>query len=314
MSYEYASHFAENLIIYTEYLRKHRRDIRPIINLLNAFDRYCVEINYRAKLTQDLLMEYSQRGGVSLMTQGSRYRAVRDFYRFCALEDDSLLEIMTMPLAGKKLRHNAYIYTEDEILQLMISPAWTMPWDKILLTRWQCLIGLLACTGLRIGEAIQLNIDDIDWKKKTLFIKDSKFGKSRIIPIHASLLNAFSVYLRFRVQPVESNCNALFTSGKGGRYHCSSVEMLFRKVATKAKIGEGKTPVPRIHDLRHTFAVRTVLNWYKQGVDVNNEILTLSTYLGHAHYEDTIYYLESSSEILYETANKFRFPGGNHEN
>ena len=314
MSYTYTSHFAKDLVIYTEYLYKQKKNIRSTTNLLKAFDRYCVEINFHGKLTQDLVIEYSQRGSVSLMTQGGRYRAIRDFYRFCAILDDSLPKIMDMPIAGKKLRHNAYIYTDAEILKLMTSPAQTMPWDKALLVRWQCLLGLMACTGIRIGEALNLNIDDIDWKEKTLFIQNSKFGKSRIIPVHSSLLKAFSIYLQYRISPADPECKALFISRKGGRCHCSTIEMLFRKIATKAKVGEGKQPIPRIHDLRHTFAIRTILNWYKQGVDVNNEILTLSTYLGHARYEDTIYYLESSSEILHEMANKFHFPGGQYEN
>jgi integrase len=163
----------------------------------------------------------------------------------------------------------------------------------------QTLIGLLAASGLRIGEAIKLDRSDIGWPEGVLLIRESKFGKSRLVPLHPTSMRALESYarLRDRLQPQPAE-PAFFTSLRGKRLLYNGVQQTFRQLIRNAGIGAGAASPPRLHDLRHTFAVATLLGWYRAGEDVQSKIPSLSTYLGHREPTSTYWYLSAAPELL----------------
>ncbi len=164
---------------------------------------------------------------------------------------------------------------------------------------YQTLIGLLAASGLRIGEAIKLDRGDVDWAQGVLLIRESKFGKSRLVPLHPSCMQALAGYaqLRDQLQP-EAAEPAFFTSLNRKRLLYAVVQLTFRQLIDYVGIGAGAPWPPRLHDLRHSFAVRTLLGWYRAGEDVQAKIPSLSTYLGHREPASTYWYLSAAPELL----------------
>jgi integrase/recombinase XerD len=164
---------------------------------------------------------------------------------------------------------------------------------------YQTLIGLLAASGLRIGEAIKLDRSDVDWTQGVLLIRESKFGKSRLVPLHPSSMQALEGYAQLRDQLLPRPEDAsFFVSQNRKRLLYAVVQLTFRQLIENAGIGAGAPSPPRLHDLRHTFAVRTLLGWYRAGGDVQAKIPSLSTYLGHREPSSTYWYLSAAPELL----------------
>lgn len=161
------------------------------------------------------------------------------------------------------------------------------------------LIGLLAASGLRIGEAIRLDHTDVDWTRGVLLIRESKFGKSRLVPLQDNSMQAMDEYTRLRRRN-QSNVDepAFFTSRTRKRLCYTVVGLTFRQIVDDAGIGVVAPHRPRLHDLRHTFAIRTLLGWYRAGEDVQAKIPGLSTYLGHREPACTYWYLSAVPELL----------------
>ena len=163
---------------------------------------------------------------------------------------------------------------------------------------YETLIGLLASSGLRIGEAIKLDRDDVDWAEGVLLIRESKFGKSRLVPLHPSSMHALAGYTqardRFQPQPAGPS---FFLSLTRKRLLYADVWLTFRKLIDAAGVGVGAPSPPRLHDTRHTFAVRTLLDWYRTAEDVQAKIQALSTYLGHREPASTYWYYSDSRVI-----------------
>lgn len=165
---------------------------------------------------------------------------------------------------------------------------------------YQTLIGLLAVTGMRVGEAIRLNRDDLDLEHELLIVHNSKFGKSRELPLHPSTIQALQDYLRERDQlhytPSEP---AVFISTKGTRLVYITVQKTFKELVRRAglKPRPGRCR-PRLHDLRHSFAVATMLDFYRADGDVQPRLPLLSTYLGHVDPRSTYWYMSAAPELL----------------
>jgi integrase/recombinase XerD len=201
-------------------------------------------------------------------------------------------------------RKPPYIYSDEEIERL-VRTARKLPSPKKLrgLT-YATLFGLLATTGMRISEAVALDREDVDLEERLLNIRESKFRKSRLVPVHVSTRDALADYAKDRDQIFpRSKSIAFFVSERGTRLtHWAARDnfaMASRQIGIRKKI-EGKRLGcgPRLHDMRHRFAARTLVDWYRSGIDVEREIHKLSTYLGHAHVNDTYWYLEAVPELL----------------
>jgi integrase/recombinase XerD len=165
---------------------------------------------------------------------------------------------------------------------------------------YQTLIALLAVTGMRVGEAIAADRDDLDTATGVLVVRRGKFGTSRALPLHASTVAALSDYLDRRDQlDPRPSAPSLFISTAGARLIYQNVHLKFFRLVRQAGLRpRSATCRPRIHDLRHSFAVRTLLDWYEAGIDVQARLPLLSTYLGHVHPSDTYWYLSAAPELL----------------
>ena len=175
----------------------------------------------------------------------------------------------------------------------------------------ETLIGLLAATGMRVGEALKLDRGDIDWAEAVLFVRESKFGKSRQVPVLPCTLAALGRYGEVRDQLCERPATAsFFVSRRGTRLIYPVVQQVFSKLRAAAGIGTGSASQPRIHGLRHTFAVRTLLEWYRAGEDVEVLLPRLSTYLGHRDPRSTYWYLSAAPELLSLAAGRLELSRG----
>lgn len=231
-----------------------------------------------------------------------RMMAVRGFARYLSGVDPRTV----VPPAGTIRRprrwRRPFIYSDTDVLAL-IDQARTSIEQPLRSATYQTLIGLLATTGLRVGEALRLDRGDLDRSEGILRIRESKFGKSRLVPLHPTAVDALERYdhTRQRLLP-DPSTDSLFVSLRGTRVIYETVWPVHHELCDLAGVGAGSTTRPRIHDHRHTFAVKTLLDWYQQGVDVPARIAWLSTYLGHREPRYTYHYLSAAPDLLAHAA------------
>jgi integrase/recombinase XerD len=229
-----------------------------------------------------------------------RLTAVRGFARYLQTIDPNaeLPPRALLPVGTGRRRPTPYIYSEAEITALMITAGRRRP--RLSAATLQTLIGLLAVTGMRIGEAIRLDRDHLDLEHRRLVIANSKFGKSRQLPLHPTTTRALRAYLRRRDQlRPDVETRALLITATGKRLERCNVERQFRQLRAQAGLAArpGSRP-PRIHDLRHSFAVHTMLDSYRNGGDPVARIAQLATYLGHANPAASYWYLSAAPDLL----------------
>lgn len=203
-------------------------------------------------------------------------------------------------------RKKPYIFTEQEIKLLMAEAARLHTHKGLRPFTYKTLIGLFAATGLRPGEGLSLDMGDVDFKNGILSVRESKMGKSRFVPVEASTSRALAQYakLRKKICPPPSSAKAFFLSDRCMRLSSWAARRTFAMVsraiglrapAPEKCIGRG----PRLQDLRHTFATRKLIEWYRAGLDVEKELPKLATYLGHVGVTETYWYIEAVPELLH---------------
>ena len=231
-----------------------------------------------------------------------RMMVVRGFARYLS-GIDARTEV---PPAGT-IRHPSrwrrpFIYSDADVLAMIEQARVVIP-QPLRSATYQTLIGLLATTGLRVGEALRLDRDDLDRVEGVLRIRESKFGKSRLVPLEPTAVDALERYDHTRQQLLpEPITEALFVSLRGTRVIYETVWPAHRRFCELAGVGAGSTVTPRIHDHRHAFAVKTLLGWYQDGLDVPSRIGWLSTYLGHREPRYTYHYLSAAPDLLAHAA------------
>jgi len=197
-------------------------------------------------------------------------------------------------------RAQPYLYTDEEIARL-IQAARKLPSPLGLrAATYATLFGLLAVTGMRMSEPIALDRDDVDLTRGILTVRRTKFGKTRIVPVHASTREALRRYreLRDRLCP-RAKTRSFFISEYGTRLSVWSARRTFVTLSHQIGLrGPDESHGPRLHDLRHRFAVQTLLGWYRAGLNVEQHLPELSTYLGHVHVADTYWYITAVPELL----------------
>jgi site-specific recombinase XerD len=168
------------------------------------------------------------------------------------------------------------------------------------------LLGLLYSTGIRIGEAFALNLENFHRTEQQLYVAEGKFRKARWLPLTNSTCKALQQYVckRMRMKPCSPD-SPLFLNQRARRLKHCTVNMTFLGLLRQSGIAHNKHSGPRIHDLRHSFAVRRLLAWYRQGQDVNARLPALATYLGHVDVSSTQIYLRPTAELLAEVHNRF---------
>ena len=253
-------------------------------------------------ITCRLALDWAQQPSTEQPTLWARRLSIaRGFARYRSATDPRT----EIPPAGmlpyRPKRARPYLYSDSEI-RALLRAALKLP-DHEGVRRWtyHCLLGLLSVTGLRLGEARNLELQDVDLRAGLLTVRGAKFGKSRLVPLHASTCRVLAGYLARRKKhwanrPVSSY---LFVSNWGNRLNTRDVHQTFR--ALSCQIGLRRptdSHGPRLHDMRHGFAVKTLLRWYRAGQDAERRLPTLSTYLGHVHVADTYWYLSAWPELM----------------
>jgi len=228
----------------------------------------------------------------------ARLSVVRRFANHLCGIDPTTEVPPTHLLVRQKCRATPYLYSESDIGAL-ISAAGMLRTSHRAAT-FRTLIALLAVTGMRVGEAIGLDCDDFDAINGLLTVRNTKFGKSRELPLHPSTVAALGNYLRRDDRPKNaSNTPALLVTTVGTRFHYMSVQPVFRQIVDCAGLKPRSASCrPRLHDLRHGFAVNTILDGYRDGGEPGNRIALLSTYLGHVDPVSTYWYLSAAPELL----------------
>jgi integrase/recombinase XerD len=236
--------------------------------------------------------------GASPVWAAQRLSMVRGFARYLQTIDPAAQVPPADLLPARTRRATPYIYSDAEVAALMAA-ARTLR-DPLKAATFETLIGLLAVTGMRGSEAMQLDHGDLDAASGLLTIRATKFRKSRQLPLHETTLRALSGYqaLRDQLSPAPPTASVL-VSTTGARLCQATVQPAFRHLLRQAGVGRrASRPRPVIHGLRHTFAVKTLLGWYRDGQDVQARMPALSTYLGHAGPAATYWYLSATPELL----------------
>ena len=192
-------------------------------------------------------------------------------------------------------RRAPYLYSAKEVKALMRA-AEKLP-QPILAAGYATLIGLLASTGMRVGEALNLDDTDIDGTRGLIVVRGAKFNKTREVPVDATTLAALFAFIRRRNRlRINTRTSSLFISTTGARIRYTNFGHTFRRLLRAVKIQQ--QPSPRIHDLRHAFAVNTLCDWYRSGVEVDPRMPLLSTYLGHVSPNTTYWYLRATPKLV----------------
>jgi integrase len=264
-----------------------------------------------SSITQALALAWAQQPtNVQPAHWAQRLSFVRGFARYRSATDPRTQIPAPGLLPFRPQRARPYLYSEAEIRSLLRA-ARTMPcrFERGQLRPWvyYCLFGLLSVSGLRLGEARNLELHDVDLKAAVLTIRHTKFGKSRLVPLHASTCQVLADYLRRRQRhwgqrPVSS---FVFVSSEGHRLDSGDIHRTFYALCRQIGLrGATDRHGPRLHDMRHRFATHTLVRWYRSQHDPERKLPILSAYLGHVHVADTQWYLSSSPELMREAVRR----------
>jgi len=275
-------------------------------NLLLAFDRYVGGHAPEPPLLRETLVQY-----------------LASLDRLSPRALDNVIAVV-WPATAYALRHGAYVETLParppkpmaywrqrqprilsamEIGSLLASARRLPPVESLRPATTATLLGLLYTTGMRIGEALALDVGDLDRSDRILTVRKGKFGKSRALPLRDSAVAALVHYVHHPRRPMDTDASApLFVSCRCRRLSYPAASSALREACLAARLSE---PLPRPHDFRHTFAIGRVEAWYAQGRDVNALLPSLSTYLGHVSVENTRLYLTANGTLLEQAAIRF---------
>jgi integrase len=252
-------------------------------------------------ITSKLAVEYAtQRADEPHDSQARRLLVIRGFARYW-IGVDPKTEIPPVGLLRcRRQRAKPYLYSKDEICRLMDAALNRRASDPLKSQAFCCLFGLLAVSGLRVGEAVSLRPQDVDLSQRMLTIRGAKFGKIRLVPLHPSTCAVLREYARCRDErlgPRVASC--FFSTSHGAKLWPPDIRKIFYQLSRQIGIRKpGARRGPRLHDFRHRFAIETLLRWYRTGEAVDARIPVLSTYLGHGSPVDTYWYLGNTPELI----------------
>ena len=282
--------------------------------MLEGFAGYLEQAGAETVTTGHALAWATGPAGADPAYWRARLAAIRPFARYLA----PLVPGTEVPPPGllpgpSSRRAVPYLYSGAEVSALMAAAAAIR--TPFRAATYQVLIGLLAATGMRVGEAISLDQGDLDPGQGLLTIRDGKFGKSRQLPLHDSVLQALTDYARLRgSRPGRHASPAFFASVTGTRLIYSNVHWTFHELVKEVGLEPRSAACrPRIHDLRHTFAVTALTRWYADGGDVAARLPLLSAWLGHADPAGTYWYLTGTPELLALAAARLADPEGEQQ-
>ena len=279
---------------------------------LARFAEYADNIGHQGPLTIELALRWARLAdNRSRLYQARRLETVGTFARHLANFEPGTAIPPRGLLGPAHQRVRPYIYSDHEVIRLMEEASRLSFLDGFRALTYRTLIGLLASTGLRVCESLSLDRGDLDEASGILTVRDTKFHKSRLVPLHGSVTSALASFARERDRIIpHPACPRFLLSIRGRPLLNSVVHYTFAKLRKNVVFeGTGRLP-PRIYDLRHTFATRRLLEWYRNDTDIGNAITRLSVYLGHVKPSDTYWYLTGTPELLSVAAGRFEGSSG----
>lgn len=264
-----------------------------------------VEQTGAESVTVELALAWAKTpSGVDPFRWKQRLSMVRGFARYVYAFDPATEVPPDGLLAYRRSRPTPFLFSDQEIAALLAAADTLRP--LLLAVTCRTLFGLLAATGLRVGEAIDLDREDVDLARRLLTVRRTKFNKSRLLPLHPSTNDALATYKQQRDQFCpKPKAASFFVSTAGTRLQYPVVRKVFVDLANDAGI-QPRSPScrPRLHGLRHSFVVNTLLGWYRDGIDVAAKLPALAAYLGHSHPASTYWYLQAIPELLAAAAQR----------
>lgn len=283
---------------------------KTVASLLVSFDRYLVtQRQTEPWLLREAAEMWATDPQVKPVSRRHRYSALRVLGRFLAVQYPQTY--IPGPTPGLASGFRPHIYTPAEIQALLDEAARLTPVGSLRPQTYCTLFGLLYCTGLRVSEALALRLTDVDLADGLLVIRHAKFHKSRAVPLPPDVRQALVIYAEARCRydhPTEPDAS-FFINEWRRRCAYATVNKTFLAVARRAGIRSAPgARGPRLHDVRHSFAVHRLLAWYRDGGDVQARLPLLTTYLGHVRLASTQVYLDITAELLHEAARRFHAP------
>lgn len=274
---------------------------------LEHFDAFLCKHGYdQTRLNQQIVEAYIEyTANQAANGRCSRLSIVRVLSRYLHQLDAESYVLHELPVKRPSLPR-WYLYSPEDIATLMRHAKTLSPAGSLRPHYFYMLIGLLYVTGLRIGEALALNLADVDTRRRLLFVRKGKFGKERYVVLHHTTIQAVGEYLTWRTlyEPCGEN-SPFFLSSTGRRLEYRSTAKIFRQMVRSCGVGYDAPHPPRLHDIRHTYAYNCLLKWYREGDDVNSMLPILATAMGHANIASTQIYLHVTSQLLEQALQRF---------
>jgi len=277
---------------------------------LRAFSKALGDVDITEVERKQVLRYINGQGPVTFFWH-RKYEALTGFYRFAIARGYIAESPLPTVIPKRPKAFVPYIYSSEEMRALLGGVEKVCAHKKcpIDAATFRTILVLLWGTGLRIGEALHLTVTDVDLPLVLLTVRDTKFFKTRFVPIDPQLAKVLATYGKSRVtRPIaDSEVSFFFTTRQGTSLTHTFVERYFRKLCKSVGIArnDGARYQPRLHDIRHTFGTNRVLSWYQEGADVQRLLPSLSTYLGHGTLAATQRYLTATAEVLREASNRF---------
>ncbi len=252
-------------------------------------------------ITNEIALKWAQLPtAVQDIQWARRLGFIRGFARYCSAIDARTQIPPTDLIPCRRVRPQPHFFSDGDIEQLLHAALALAPADGLRRWTFHCLFGLLSVSGLRIGEAHALTFEDVDLQEAVLTIRSTKFGKSRLVPLHSSTVEVLADYMRRRHSHFDPrSTDHVFVNERGAPLTRDQTLDTFQRLLKKNGVtNQRERRRPHLHDLRHRFALQTLLQWYRDGHDVERRLPVLSAYLGHTEIRDTYWYLSARPELM----------------
>jgi len=303
----FQSSLAETFETFVRLRQTTGRDYEDQAYLLSRFDRFLVEQNLSGpRVTREMTVRYQESlTHLAPSSQYNRFCVVRQVCEYLALDDPKSDRPQPMRHVNSSEAHVPYHYSPEQVQALLKAAETLEPAHSLFPHTAKTFLGLLVTTGVRTGEALAFNLEDFDVGKEALLIKQGKFRKARWIPLDPSTTQALKRYLERRTsRPCEPH-SPLFLNRQGSRLSHGCIYRTFRQLLEKCGIRHRPYLGPRLHDFRHTFAVQRLLQWYREGLEINSRLPALATYMGHSALQHTTVYLKATPQLTEQVKERY---------
>ena len=301
---------------YTEYRVNLGEKVRTLKYLLLGFGKYAGSEHVLDDVSEETCLSYlslkGTRNGIATSYWFSIYSAITGLYKWAMIRGYATHSPLPKYKPQEPEPFRPHIYTSDELNRifeaaLSYRKRFNIEYPVVI----QAMLKITCFLGLRPSETVNLTVDDIDVSNMLVIIRETKFYKSRIVPVSRPVMKIISDYITLRSEIVKNTkvtVNHLFVDKRGSYVKLTALQQAFRAICDKAKVHRNHTGRfdVRLQDMRHTFATNRVIQWYNDGLDVQKLLPALSTYLGHCNIDSTSVYITLTDKLLNEASNKFK--------